>query len=737
MKIPGIFLMRALTVVSACVIALTATAQIAPENGNYGIYTETSAHKNAGEFIPGVNGDIFVWEKTLTLGTGDVRDGSAALILTSTGVGWYGMGLTVKDTFHVNLSAFDNANGKLHFSMKSKDLTDISIGLKSGTSGGEDGQLWIVFKNGSDPYGFARDGEWHDIEIPIADIKNKVTLADVTQVFQILGSSVASLSIDDIYFSGGTTVKAQNAAPTAVMITSAMGATGPVAINFDASKSRDPEGDTLTYSWNFGDGATGMGAVVSHTYAAEGSYPVTLTANDGNRTNSVSATMFIDKNFQTVKSTKRGVSYGEHSVEDMALMSKGLSWWYNWGTTPEAAVASVYQSYGMEYVPMAWDKNFDEVKLRAYIAAHSEVKYILAFNEPNFLAQANMTPSEVVAQWPRLEAIATDYNLKIVSVAMNYCGNCVVENGTTYTSPFDYFDDFFKLCPTCRVDALAIHAYMENVWGIKWYVGQFKKYGKPIWLTEFSAWESNTSPESQRRMLIQTVDYLENDKDVERYAWFIGRLDGAPYNGLLDYHQSGALTELGNTYINMPVHGDVSVHTLPKLVQAEDYATSVGTYVEPTVDSSGFLNIIDADDVDDEWVEYNLISEAKTYDIALRIASKDDGVINLLVDGTQTVSLEVKGTGGLLTWQTINSAIALPVGAHKVRLVFTKPVSLNWINFQLKAASSSAASSAAASPVVSVSSSKKSSGGGSISWFMLLSMIVLILINGRKTIIKH
>jgi len=44
--------------------------------------------------------------------------------------------------------------------------------------------------------------------------------------------------------------------------------------NFDASRST---GAIATYLWNFGDGGSGSGPLVSHTYPAGGQYPVTLS----------------------------------------------------------------------------------------------------------------------------------------------------------------------------------------------------------------------------------------------------------------------------------------------------------------------------------------------------------------------------------------------------------------------------------------------------------------------------
>lgn len=97
---------------------------------------------SAGNFGFGVEGDLFLWADTLELLPGEVVEGNASLHLKSTGQGWFGMGLTAREGF--NLSAFDNADAKLHLSMKTTDQTDFQVGIKSG-SVNDIGQVWIKF----------------------------------------------------------------------------------------------------------------------------------------------------------------------------------------------------------------------------------------------------------------------------------------------------------------------------------------------------------------------------------------------------------------------------------------------------------------------------------------------------------------------------------------------------------------------------------------------------------------
>ncbi|NIP40593.1 MAG: PKD domain-containing protein, partial [Candidatus Aenigmarchaeota archaeon] len=52
-------------------------------------------------------------------------------------------------------------------------------------------------------------------------------------------------------------------------------------IQFSGRGSRDPDGDRLVRAWSFGDGETGRGLVVNHTYQDPGTYEVKLEVSDG------------------------------------------------------------------------------------------------------------------------------------------------------------------------------------------------------------------------------------------------------------------------------------------------------------------------------------------------------------------------------------------------------------------------------------------------------------------------
>ena len=54
---------------------------------------------------------------------------------------------------------------------------------------------------------------------------------------------------------------------------------GVTEMGFSATGS-DPDGDPLTFTWNFGDGSTATGPNATHVFGSEGTFQVSLTIND-------------------------------------------------------------------------------------------------------------------------------------------------------------------------------------------------------------------------------------------------------------------------------------------------------------------------------------------------------------------------------------------------------------------------------------------------------------------------
>ncbi len=255
------------------------------------------------------------------------------------------------------------------------------------------------------------------------------------------------------------------------------------------------------------------------------------------------------------KSAKRGIAYDLASTTDFAALAPGVSWWYNWASKPNvAAPANTRATYGMDYIPMLWNDNFDAVAVETYLLAHPDIKYLLLMNEPNLTDQANLTPAAAAAVWPRYESVAAHTGVKLVGPTVTW--------GTMpgFQDPVVWLDAFYTAYRAAnanrdpRIDYLAFHWYDYGLGG---QLDRLAKYGKPYWVTEFANWHSAADGaqidtlDKQKRQMQDMVATCEQRTDVFRYAWFTGRWSPDPhFTSLLA--ADGRLTELGQYYLSLP-----------------------------------------------------------------------------------------------------------------------------------------------------------------------------------------
>lgn len=380
------------------------------------------------------------------------------------------------------------------------------------------------------------------------------------------------------------------------------------------------------------------------------------------------------------KSPKRGVSFnfGQLPDNDIPLLGPACSWSYNWGSGTSNQAFQFFEQYGMDFCPMAWNANWNENTFRQFKQLHPECEYILAYNEPNLTDQANMIPSKAAEDWPRLVAIAKELNMKLIAPAMNY--------GTLpdYHDPWKWYDEFFSQPGVSwdDVDGIALHCYMGSAQSMKSFVDGFKKYGKPIWLTEFCNWANNNiSADAQMKYMVEALNLLEADPAVFRYAWFIprGNGDAQCHNSLLMSQKPFGLTDLGKVFVNMSTQDKTLWYQVDQVIPAEHYSGVTGNiHLAPCTDATGVLQLTDLKK--DTKVEYQIeLPEDGTYTLELRYNTYYESPLMVILDGKELGVLELLNTD--YNWKNRLVDIPLPAGRHTLALTGTTafPVTLNWL----------------------------------------------------------
>lgn len=391
------------------------------------------------------------------------------------------------------------------------------------------------------------------------------------------------------------------------------------------------------------------------------------------------------------KSPKRGVSFSWQMNEDFDLLGPAVSWSYNWANTPAASQENKYKQYGIQFVPMCWNNNYSPDNISAYYAAHADKQnYLLGYNEPNLTDQANMTPQQAAAKWNDVVDVAKKNNARLISPALNW--------GTLpgYSNGVQWLQEFFTLVNPNDVHGIAVHIYMNAAKSMIGDLQRYKVFGKPLWLTEFCAWDGTSSSAAQCQFMAQSINYLEQDDDLERYAWFIPRwnqaTESAPFMQLITKAKPYELTERGILFVNMSTFDKNAVYPCGKRIPAEHYrACSIDdSYASPVVSLCTDVNgILQIDGLAlNQWMDYkiNILSGVKDFQIRYT-ATRDSEITIYKVDenGNETAlqTIALPSTASKTAWTTLTESFTPEAGEQVLRLKCTKGLPrINW--FKLK-----------------------------------------------------
>ncbi|MGE3842614.1 MAG: PKD domain-containing protein, partial [Vicinamibacterales bacterium] len=265
----------------------TAVASASP---NSGVAPLTVAFSAGGS--SDVDGRIVSYAWTIAPG---VTAGSASAQHTFTSPGSYVVALTVTDDDGATANATTTVvvTAPPSPAATGKNRTPVAVFAADPTSGSAPLAVRFSGQSSSDPDGTIVSYDWA--------FGNGATASGSSASFTYTtpGTYLATLAVTDnrgarhtqaAWITVTAATSAPNRPPVAVATATPPSGVAPLPVTFSAAGSSDPDGSVTGYSWAFGDGATGTGATVSHTYAVAGSYVATLTVSDNRGATASAAT---------------------------------------------------------------------------------------------------------------------------------------------------------------------------------------------------------------------------------------------------------------------------------------------------------------------------------------------------------------------------------------------------------------------------------------------------------------
>lgn len=245
---------------------------------------------------------------------------------------------------------------------------------------------------------------------------------------------------------------------------------------------------------------------------------------------------------------QKGVCTTAGEGVNLALASSGTSWYYNWRPTPSGIVTPP----GVTFVPMIKDSS--DVTATILNEVKQEGRYLLGFNEPDHKDGADMTVTQALDLWPKLEATGM------------LLGSPAVSFGTN--SETSWLGQFMQGARArgYRVDFVTVHWYGQHNWDnaaanvseLKNYLTQtYALWGKPIWITElalvnFQGGRHFPTEAQQAAFLTAVTKMLSTLHFVYRYAWYALSGSGAVKGTAPLYTNAAVVTAVGTAFKKAP-----------------------------------------------------------------------------------------------------------------------------------------------------------------------------------------
>jgi hypothetical protein len=389
-------------------------------------------------------------------------------------------------------------------------------------------------------------------------------------------------------------------------------------------------------------------------------------------------------NSEIYRSKKRGICANKLYKEDIEVLQKGVSWWYNWYFKSD----DIFPGMKMEFIPMVWGANPEYLKgFEELLKSGFKPQYVMVINEPNLKGQAYLKLKECAELYQKIEEVAKKYNVEVAGPHMALGSaekdsitdyDPIEKKTVTHTYMVPYLKAFFYyLGGEGKTKYIGVHPY-GDINEVKWLIGMLAKEfpNHKIWVSEFAWWRGKDEDELINKYMIEAIEIFESATNVVKYAWFKERTwdwsDPLSHKLSILQKEPGKLTKVGKIYVNMPYHNPDLYFAVPGKIEAGCYAYGNGMKIKYDSESTNENEMFYAVHLHKtgDWAEYNIdVSKSGKYNLFIKIGSENPVDLEILVN--KSVVAKIKETNSPQEyWRVLKTSLKLNKGKNVIKLVF-------------------------------------------------------------------